>query len=265
MAHRKSVIVTGGGSGIGAETALALAGAGYDVVINYSRNREGAEDIARQCRVLGVDAISVAGDIAEDMACRQIADKAIEHFGRIDALVNNAGVTRYAAAADLEASNAADFDAIFRVNVIGTYQMIRAAVPFLRNAALGSIVNISSDSAFSGSGSSLAYAASKGALNTMTLGLARSLAPHIRVNAVCPGFVDTTWALSWHSERSYQAFKQNLRSTAPLRSIPEARDLAEAVLYLTEKGRCITGQCVVIDSGAHLVEGDAGIAPRDGV
>ncbi|KAB1120481.1 SDR family NAD(P)-dependent oxidoreductase [Neorhizobium galegae] len=111
-----------------------------------------------------------------------------------------------APAENLEASNIGDFDAIFRVNVAGTHQMIRAAAPHLRQAALGAIVNVSSDSALSGSGSSLAYAASKGALSTMTRGLARTLSPAIRVNAVCPGFVDTTWALAWHDEASYRAF-----------------------------------------------------------
>jgi 3-oxoacyl-[acyl-carrier protein] reductase len=249
---RRCVIVTGGGSGIGAATAFAFAGAGYDVVINYSRNRDGAEAIADRCRDQGVEAITALGNIASDGACLLIADMAIRRFGRIDALVNNAGVTRYAAASDLDASNAADFEHIFSVNVTGTYQMIRAATPHLKKSDLGSIVNVSSDSAFSGSGSSLAYAASKGAINTMTLGLARSLAPAIRVNAVCPGFVDTTWALSWHDENSYKAFKENLINAAPLKSIPSATDIADAILWLTDHATKVTGQCLVIDSGMHL-------------
>jgi 3-oxoacyl-[acyl-carrier protein] reductase len=254
------VVVTGAGSGIGAATAMAFARSGYDVVVNYSRNRDGAEVIAAECRALGVDALTAGGDIASDEACRSIADAAAERFGRIDALVNNAGVTRYAPAADLSASNAADFEHIFGVNVTGTYQMIRAAAPYLRKAGLGSIVNVSSDSAFSGSGSSLAYAASKGAVNTLTKGLARSLAPEIRVNAVCPGFVDTTWALSWHSEASYESFKRGLIAMAPLKSIPDADDIAEAILWFSDRARRVTGQCLVIDSGAHLADGDV-VAP----
>ncbi|HEY0121116.1 MAG TPA: SDR family oxidoreductase [Rhizobium sp.] len=249
---RQCVIVTGGGSGIGAATSRAFAAAGYDVVVNYSRNRDGAEAVASECRAQGVDAITVLGDIASDDACRSIAAAAVERFGRIDALVNNAGVTRYAPASDLDASNAADFDHIFGVNVTGTYQMIRAAAPYLKKAALGSIVNVSSDSAFSGSGSSLAYAASKGAINTMTIGLARSLAPEIRVNAVCPGFVDTGWALSWHSKESYEIFKRDLIAAAPLKSIPDAADIADAILWLSHRATRVTGQCLVIDSGAHL-------------
>jgi 3-oxoacyl-[acyl-carrier protein] reductase len=250
---RKCAVVTGASSGIGAATAPAFARAGYDLVINYSRNKDGAEAVAAQCRAEGADALTIGGDISDDAACRLIAATAVERFGRIDALVNNAGVTRYASATDLDAIQSADFDYIFGVNVTGTYQMIRAAAPYLEKAALGSIVNISSDSAFSGSGSSLAYAASKGAINTMTLGLARSLAPRIRVNAVCPGFVDTTWALSWHSEESYASFKQELIDAAPLKSIPDAGDIADAILWLSLNATRVTGQCLVIDSGAHLV------------
>ncbi|MGO4354955.1 SDR family NAD(P)-dependent oxidoreductase [Rhizobium sp. RAF36] len=254
MSSRKSVIITGAGSGIGAATAIAFARSGYDVAVNYSRNRTGAEDVVRQCLEAGADAIAIPGDIAGDEDCRRIADETIRRFGRIDALVNNAGVTRQAPAGDLDASNAADFEAIFRVNVSGTYQMIRAAVPYLQKAPLGSIVNVSSDSAISGSGSSLAYAASKGAVNTMTRGLARTLAPHIRVNAVCPGFVDTSWALSWLSEDAYREFKAGLIAAAPLKSIPEASDIADAILWLTDRASRMTGQCLVIDSGASLVE-----------
>lgn len=254
MGSRKSVIITAAGSGIGAATAIAFAAGGYDVAVNYSRNKAGADDIVEQCRAAGVDAVSICGDIAEDDDCRMIAEVAMSRFGRIDALVNNAGVTRRAPAEYLEASNIGDFDAIFRVNVAGTYQMIRAAAPHLRQADLGSIVNVSSDSALSGSGSSLAYAASKGALNTMTRGLARTLSPAIRVNAVCPGFVDTTWALAWHDEASYRTFKADLIAKAPLKSMPEAGDIAESIFWLTGKARCMTGQCIVIDSGASLIE-----------
>jgi 3-oxoacyl-[acyl-carrier protein] reductase len=253
--QRKCAVVTGGGSGIGAATSRALARAGYDVVINYSRNRDGAEAVAEQCRAEGGEAITAAGDIADDEACRAIVDAALGRFGRIDALVNNAGVTRHAPAADLAASNAVDFEHIFSVNVTGTYQMIRAAVPFLKQTDNGSIVNVSSDSAFSGDGSSLAYAASKGAVNTMTVGLARTLAPAIRVNAVCPGFVDTTWALAWHDEESYRVFKEGLIAAAPLHSIPDALDIADAILWLTDRATRVTGQCLVIDSGMHLTAG----------
>lgn len=252
---RKCALITGAGSGIGAATAVQFARAGYDVAINYRGNIEGAERVAASCREFDVEATTVKGDIADDADCRAIALEAVGHFGRVDALVNNAGVTRYADPNDLEASNAEDFAAIFSVNVTGTYQMIRAAVPFLKQANKGSIVNVSSDSAFSGSGSSLAYASSKGAVNTMTVGLARSLAPSIRVNAVCPGFVDTTWALAWQDADGYAKFKDRLIAMAPLKTIPLASDIADAIVWLSSQANCVTGQCITIDSGAHLVEG----------
>lgn len=254
--QRKCVIVTGGSSGIGAATALIFAKHNYDIVINYSSNADGAEEVAQQCRAHGVNVEIVRGNIAKDEDCRSIAAIAIEKYGRIDVLVNNAGVTRYADATDLEASGAQDFEHIFSVNVTGTYQMIRAAAPHLRKSSAGAIVNVSSDSAFSGAGSSLAYAASKGALNTMTMGLAKSLAPEIRVNAICPGFVDTTWALAWQSEETYAMFKTRLRAIAPLNSIPQADDIADAVFWFGDNARCITGQLLVIDSGSHLTAGD---------
>ena len=131
--------------------------------------------------------------------------------------------------------------------------MIRAAAPHLRQSPQGAIVNVSSHSGINGDGSSLAYAASKGALNTMTIGLARSLAPDIRVNAVCPGFVDTSWALAWQSEDSYRGFRDKVATMAPLKSIPSADDVAEAIVWLAgSKSQRITGQLLVIDSGTHL-------------
>lgn len=253
--QRKSVLITGAGSGIGAATSLRFAMAGFDVAINYSRNVEGAEAVATQCRELGVSAFIVRGDVASDNDCKAIVAAVVAAFGRLDVLVNNAGVTRRADAADLSALDAADFAHVFGVNVTGTYQMIRAAAPFLRSAAGASIVNISSDSGLSGDGSSLAYAASKGALNTLTLGLARSLAPQIRVNAICPGFVDTSWALAWQDEGEYQVFKNKLRAIAPLHTIPKAEDIANAAFFLADGGGCITGQLLVIDSGSHLTAG----------
>jgi 3-oxoacyl-[acyl-carrier protein] reductase len=255
MTGRPVAIVTGASSGIGAAAAIRLATAGHDVVLNYARNATGADAVAEACRKAGAEVAIVAGDIAEDAACRALAATAADRFGRIDVLVNNAGTTRYANPSDLEALDAADFARVFSVNVAGAYQMARAAAPLLKAAPSAAIVNVSSHSAFSGSGSSLAYAASKGALNTLTLGLARSLAPAIRVNAVCPGFVDTRWGLAWQTEASYDAFKDRAAAIAPLKRLPSADDVAEAILWLATNGACITGQLLVIDSGTHLTVG----------
>ena len=263
MRHRPGAVglVTGGGSGIGAAAAMRLAAAGCDIAINYSRNAQGAEEVAHRCRDLGVRAMTLMGDVAQDADCRRMAEAVADTFGRLDILVNSAGVTRRVPSNDLEALSGADFHTVDAVNVVGTFQMIRAAVPYLRRSDMAAIINISSESGLSGDGSSLAYAASKGALNTLTIGLARELAPAIRVNAICPGFVDTSWALAWQDEESYARFREQVIAIAPLKTIPSPSDIADAVEWLALGGRAVTGQLIVIDAGTHLTAGNPLLAP----
>lgn len=251
---RRSIIVTGASSGIGAAIVKSMAAASCNVLITYSSNRAGGEKVAEACVQAGADAIAVQADVAVDAQCRKVVEAARERWGRIDALVNNAGVTRFADARDLGALELGDFERIFAVNVAGAYQMTRAAEPDLRKAR-GSVVNVSSHSAFSGFGSSIAYAASKGALNTMTLSLARALAPEVRVNAVCPGFVDTQWMAPKLVPDALDAFKDKVAANAPLKRIVSPADVAQAVLWFALGGPAITGQLLVIDAGTHLTVG----------
>ena len=245
-------IVTGAGSGIGAACATALAARGCRVVVNYQHSREGASDIVSQCQALGVEAVSVQGSVADDKDCRSILDETVNTFGRVDLLVNNAGVTRFADQKDLDALDAADFEHIMSVNVAGSYQMTRTAVPFLKKSDRAAVVNVSSHSGISGIGSSMAYAASKGALNTMTLSLARNLAPLIRVNAVCPGFVDTKWLSGKLSDEALTEFREKGSTAAPLQTFVTPADVADAVCWLGLQARSVTGQLLVIDGGTHL-------------
>jgi 3-oxoacyl-[acyl-carrier protein] reductase len=171
---------------------MLFAGRGWDVVINYSRSSESAETVAASCRPLGVDALVLQGDVTVDADCRRLAENTLARFGRVDVLVNNAGTTKFVSLKDLDGLAAADFHAVYAVNVIGPFQMSRAFAPLLKPTK-GSIVNISSVAAALGSGSSIAYAASKGALDTMTRSLARALGPEIRVNGVAPGMVESIW------------------------------------------------------------------------
>ncbi|MCZ6454483.1 MAG: SDR family oxidoreductase [Alphaproteobacteria bacterium] len=254
MREKKVAIVTGASSGIGAAIAVDLAQAGCHVLVNYSRNCDGGEAVAKSCCLAGVEAIAVQGDIASDVNCRAMAKAALEAWGRIDVLVNNAGVTRFADARDLDALQRDDFEHIFAVNVAGCYQMTRAAASPLAETG-GSVVNISSHSGFSGIGSSIAYAASKGALNTMTLSLARSLAPRVRVNAVCPGFVDTDWMAPQLSSDELAAFKRKTAALAPLQRIVTPEEVAEATRWFALGGPSTTGQLLVIDGGTHLTVG----------
>src|SRR5262249_3009999 len=148
-----------------------------------------------------------------------LAKAALDKWGRIDALVNNAGFTKFVAHAKLEELTDADFLQIFRINVVAPYQMVRACAAALKEAK-GAIVNVSSLASFLGTGSSVAYAASKSALNTMTLSLARVLAPDVRINCVCPGHVDTPWQRAWHGEAGAAEVKNRYAERAPLKSTP---------------------------------------------
>ena len=209
------VIVTGSATGLGAAVAKRLAAKGSRVVINYTISEDEARQTAAECEELGGEYLLCRGDVSDDIDCQRMARLAVERWGRVDGLVNNAARSKIAAHSDLEALTGDDFLGIFSVNVVGPYQMVRAVAPHMKEQGRGAIVNISSLSGMSGSGSSIAYAASKAALNTMTLSLARALAPEIRVNAVCPGVMQTRWWKEGLGEERYAAFIRNYADSAP--------------------------------------------------
>lgn len=245
-------IVTGSATGTGAACAVQLARKGARVVVNFTKSESEAKVTAEKCKAAGGEAIVVQADVALDADCRKLAQAALDKWDRIDGLVNNAGITKFAAAADLDALTAEDFQRIYAVNLIGPYQMIRACVPAMKRQTAASIVNVSSISGVMGIGSSTAYVASKGALNAMTLALARSLAPGIRVNAVCPGLIETRWHLSRFSEEDYAKFKANYEKTVPLAKAASADDVAEVAVWLLEGAAQVTGETILVDGGLHL-------------
>lgn len=244
-------IVTGGATGLGAACAKRLAGMGCNVIVNYSRSAAEAADTVEQCRALGAQAVAVQADVAQDDGCRQIARAALDAWGRIDALINNAGTTKFVPTTDLDGLNAEDFQRVFAVNVIGAYQMVRAVAPTMRKQGRGSIVNVSSIASMMGVGSSYAYMASKGALNAMTFGMARALGPEIRVNAVVPGLFESRWPRQGLGEARYEAQLQRYRDTNPLQQVPSADDMAEVVLWFITGGAPVTGEILVADSGSR--------------
>jgi len=248
----KAAVVTGSSSGIGAATARMLADRGCNVVINYSRSEGPAAAMVAECEAKGVEAIAVKANVAEDADCRRLVAEAASRFGRLDFLVNNAGTTKFVDHADLDGLDADDFLNIYHVNVVGAYQMIRAAAHHMREAGAGAVVNVSSIAGVMGSGSCVAYAASKGALNTMTLSLARALGPEIRVNTVCPGFVQGSWLRDGMGAERYDATKAALEATTPLRRAGGPEHMAEAVLMFLEAGSHITGEFLMADGGGHL-------------
>jgi 3-oxoacyl-[acyl-carrier protein] reductase len=253
---RPVAIVTGGARGIGAACAEMFATRGFNVLLSYVNSQTAADDVVKTCRDHGSDADSIQSDISVDKDCISAVKYAMDRWSRIDVLVNNAGITRFADPSDLASLSAKDFEDIFSVNVTGTYQMSRAVTSYIDRSPIASIVNISSHSGFSGIGSSMAYAASKGALNTLTLSLARALAPKIRVNAVCPGFVDTDWMKSNMDDQELREFKQNVSSAAPLKRLVSPQEIAEAVSWFALGGKSITGQLLVVDGGTHLAVSD---------
>lgn len=249
---KKAAIVTGSSGGIGAATALKLAERGVNVMVNYRSNLSGARKVAADCRALGVSAIVVKADVASDTQCQHIVDQCVSRLGRIDYLVNNAGTTKFVQHDNLEGLSGQDFQDIYGVNVIGAYQMTRAAAPHLKATGAGSVVNVSSIAGVIGTGSCIAYAASKGALNTLTLSLARALGPEIRVNTVCPGFVQGDWLRDGMGAENYLATQTALEANNPLRRTATPEDVAEAVVMLLLGGGHVTGEILMTDGGQHL-------------
>ena len=227
-----------------------LAAGGARVVVNYASSESEAQQVLATCEAKGAEAIVVQGDVASDDDCRKLAQAALDKWGRIDWLVNNAGTTAFANHADLDALQAEDFHRIYGVNVVGSYQMVRACAESMREHGEGAVVNVSSIAGVAGIGSSVAYAASKGALNTLTVGLARALAPEIRVNAVCPGFVETRW---WRNRLgdAYDETRDRFAEMTPLGKVVTAEETAETILFLLRSEK-ITGETLMLDAGLHL-------------
>ncbi len=251
-AQRRVAVITGGATGVGAATAIALAKRSFDIAVNFSRSAEAARGVVDQCVALGVDAIAVKGDIASDADCRKIVAEAAARWGRIDAIVNSAGTTQFVPIGELDRQNADDFMRVFAVNVLGPYQIARAAAPHLRRSGSAAIVNISSIAGVTGSGSSMPYVASKGALNTLTLALARNLAPEIRVNALLPGMIEGRWLREGLGETAYERVKEQFAASAALGRVCTPEDVAEAAVWLVDGAAMMTGQLITIDGGILL-------------
>ena len=253
QAGRRVCIVTGSSSGIGAATALWFAQRGHDVVINYSRDAEPANAVAERCRAAGADALVLRADIADNAQCLALAEEVRQRWGGADVLVNNAGITTTIAdIKDLDALSDQDFQATYAVNVVGTYQMCRAVAPLMKGRDNAAIINISSMAALMGTGSSIAYAASKGALNTLTLSLARSLAPAIRVNAILPGMVDSDWLRKRLGTEQFQARRERYEARALLKDVITPDDVARTAWWLAADAVKVTGQLVQLDAGFRL-------------
>lgn len=234
------VVVTGSSSGIGAAVARSFAAIGAGVVVNSARSVDAGAAVAASLP----DAIYVQGDITDPQAAQGLVDAALDRWGRLDTLVNNAGTTAVIPHHDVEAASVDVWRRIFEVNVFATWAMTVAALPALREAR-GSVVNVSSAAGLRPTGSSIPYAASKAALNHMTVLLAKVVGPDVRVNAVAPGLIDTPWTEDWEVQRAA------VEAMTPLKRIGQPPDVAEVVLALA-RSSYVTGQVVAIDGGLTI-------------
>lgn len=250
------VAVTGASTGLGRAIAVAAADQGARVVaIGYASSDDEARETARQVRELGAEPVLVKGNVAVDDDCRAFAE-ALAPYGRIDALFCNAGKTTAKAAYphQLDKLSGEDFMDVYRVNVVGTFQTIRACRDLLERSDRAAIVVTSSVAGVTGNGSSIAYSASKAALNTMVLTLAMGLAPKIRINALAPGFMDTGWfdKLGPHRDK----IRESVAERAPLKVASQPEDIAGTALFLASEAACrITGETLIADAGLRLVGG----------
>lgn len=243
---RPVVLVTGAATGVGRACCLRFADAGFDVAVNFlGPDEQDAADSVRLVQSKSVDAIEVQCDVSRDSEVRQMAHSIGTHFGRLDVLVNCAGVTHFVDHAELDSMTEAMWDQILAVNTKGPFFTTRALAPLLRESKSGAIVNVSSVAGISGAGSCVAYCASKGALNTMTKSLARALAPEIRVNAVCPGPIDSRWLREGMTEQQIE----DRVASFPIPKLSRPEDIADTVHYLATGTEMTTGQILVVDGG----------------
>ncbi len=245
MSARPVVLVTGSATGVGRAAAVRFAREGFNVVVNYSRSEAEARETCDLVAAAGGEAQLYACDVSDTPAVEQMLAQIDARWGKLDVLVNNAGTTFPVPHARLDEMTEDKWDRILDVNVKAPSFVTRAAVPLLRKGAKAAVVNVSSVAGLAGMGSSIAYCASKGALNTLTKSLARVLAPEIRVNAVCPGPIDTRWLRTWMNEEQIQAFVADY----PIPRCATPDDIADTIFYLARGTSLTTGQLLVVDGG----------------
>jgi 3-oxoacyl-[acyl-carrier protein] reductase len=248
MTHNRRVaLITGAATGIGRATAVALAEASFDVVINYSRSDSAARESAKLAENEGAKTLLLRCDVSDDLCVRKMLDAVAHEFGRLDALVNNAGTTTEVKPQDFDALTPEEWDRVFAVNVRGVFQVTRASVPLLKKAR-GSIVNTASIVALRPGPQPLPYAASKAAVVSLTKLLALNLGPEIRVNAVAPGWMEGDWMKRMLTDRYDDLMTRRAKNT-PLRRCVKAEDVAEVIVNLITSNRLVNGEVVVVDGG----------------
>jgi 3-oxoacyl-[acyl-carrier protein] reductase len=240
-------LVTGASSGIGRAAAVALAAAGFDVAINYSSSEKSARETVRLAEEKGAKTLLIKCDVSDDAGVKAMLASVEATFGRLDALVNNAGITSDIGPKDLDAMTPEEWDRVFAVNVRGMFQVTRSSVPMLR-AAKGSIVNTASIVGLRPGLQPLPYAASKAAVVSLTKLFAINLGPDIRVNAVAPGWMEGDWMQRTLGDRYEDLMARRAKAT-PLKRVIDADDVAEVIVSLIVSNKMVNGEIVIVDGG----------------
>ena len=247
----KVAVVTGGGTGVGHATSLLLAKHGYDVVVNYSRSRDEAEQTAAEIQQAGRRSLAVQADVADDMACKRMVSETVTTLGPISVLVNCAGTTQFIPFAELDQVSDETWERLYKVNVVGAFHCARAVRESMLKAGGGVIINVSSVAAQLGQGSSIPYCCTKAALDNLTVSLARTFAPTIRVNGVAPGFIAGRWTQAGLGD-SYERIKSAYEQSLPLKRVCTPEDIAEGILSLILGSALVTGQTLTVDGGMMI-------------
>ena len=245
---KPAALVTGAATGIGRSAAVALARHGYDVVINYSRSEDAAKETARQAEAAGAKTMLYRADVSDDAKVRAMLDATEKEFGRLDALINNAGTTVDVEPKNLDAMTVEDWNRVFSVNVLGVFLVTRAATPLLKKSPNGCIVNTCSIAGLRPSAQPLPYAASKAAVANLTKTLANALGPKIRVNAVAPGWIEGDWMKRTLAD-NYQGLMDRRAKYTPLKRCCTEDDVADSMLSLILHNRFVTGEIIIVDGG----------------
>ena len=252
MSTQRSVaIVTGGGTGVGQATSKQLAQLGWSVVVNYSRSKADAEGTVADIVAAGGKAIAVQADVAQDADCRSLVEQTVKTYGRVDLLVNCAGTTDFIPFPELELATDEVWQRLYQVNVVGPFHCARAVKEAMLASGGGQIINVSSVAAQLGQGSSIPYCCTKAALDNLTVSLARTLAPHIRVNGIAPGFIAGRWTQAGLGDR-YDTFVEAYEKTLPLGKVCTPDDIAAGILSLVNGSLLVTGQTLTVDGGMMI-------------